>query len=215
MNYKAVIFDLDGTLVNSIEDIGDAMNVVLSNHNYPTHTYETYESFIGSGIKSLVVKALPKNQRDDAQITSCFNEMMTVYGKHCTNKTKPYDDITELLYNLKSRQIKLSVLSNKADEFTKKIVSEKLPNYFDLVYGLSLEANKKPNPIKALEISKKLEVKPEDIIYVGDTDVDMQTAKNANMYAVGVLWGYRTEEELIATGAKYILEKPLDLMDVL
>jgi phosphoglycolate phosphatase len=215
MNFKAVIFDLDGTLVNSIEDLGDSMNEVLRNYNYPTHSYEAYENFIGSGIRSLVVKALPENQRDEAQINRGFDDMMHVYRSQCTNKTKPYEGIIELLDQLKARQLKLSVLSNKADEFTKKIVQNIFPGYFDSIHGLSLEAHKKPNPIKAIEISKNLGINAEEIIYIGDTGIDMQTATNANMHAVGVLWGFRSKDELIENGAKYILRNSLDLIAIL
>lgn len=215
MTYKAVIFDLDGTLVNSIEDLGDSMNMVLANHNYPTHSYETYENFIGSGIRSLVVKALPKNQRTEIQIDKRFDAMVNIYSKQCINKTKPYDGILDLLKQLQSRELKLSVLSNKADELTKKITLALFPGYFEPVLGLKLEALKKPNPLVVLDICKTLNVKPKDTIYVGDTAIDMQTAKNANMLAVGVPWGFRDKKELIENGADYILNKPQDLMHLL
>ena len=215
MTYKAVIFDLDGTLVNSIEDLADAMNTVLKNHNYPTHTYETYKTFVGSGIRTLVINALPETQRSELQITTCFNAMMAYYSKHCTNKTKPYDGIIELLNNLKSRSLKISVFSNKADALTKKIVSALFPDYFEPVLGLKDEAKKKPNPVVALEICKTLNVRPEETIYIGDTGIDIQTAKNANMFPVGVTWGFRAQKELIDNDAKYILNHPLDLVCIL
>lgn len=215
MGYKAVIFDLDGTLVNSIEDIADAMNTVLQSYNYPTHSYEIYKQFVGSGIKRLVIKALPENQCEEAQIDTVFNEMMRIYSTRCTQKTKPYDGIIDLLKQLKNQNIKLAVLSNKADQLTKKIVLALFPNYFEAVEGLSDEAHKKPNPIKALEISKTLKLPPEDIIFVGDTAIDIQTAQNANMLAVGVSWGFRDKNELVESGAKHILNHPLELMDLL
>jgi phosphoglycolate phosphatase len=215
MKYKAVIFDLDGTLVNSIEDIADAMNTVLKEYNYPTHTYETYKTFVGSGIKSLVADALPKINRNESQIDACFTAMMDIYKNQCTNKTKPYDGIIELLDSLKSRQLKLAVFSNKADELTKKVTLALLPNYFDSIDGLTIEAHKKPNPIKAIQISKTLSINPEDIIFVGDSGIDMQTANNANMFAVGVSWGFKHTEELIVDGAKQVLNHPLELIKVL
>ena len=215
MAFKAVIFDLDGTLVNSIEDLADAMNVVLQNHNYPTHNYESYKYFVGSGIRSLVIKALPETHRDDAQINTCFDAMMAIYSMQCTNKTKPYDGIIDLLDQLKSRQLKLSVLSNKADTLTKKVVLALFPGYFEPVLGLKLEAHKKPNPIVALQICKALNVQPEETIYVGDTAIDIQTANNANMFAIGVPWGFRDKKELIENGAQQVLNDPLDLIDVL
>lgn len=214
MSYKAVIFDLDGTLVNSIEDIADAMNEALEIYNYPTHSYDVYKGLIGNGIKNLVTKALPETHRDEAQVRRSFESMMAIYRQHCSDKTKPYDGIIELLDTLKSKEIKVSVLSNKEHKYTKKVASKLLPNYFESVDGLTKEAHKKPNPIKAIEISNNLNLKPEDIIYVGDTDVDMQTANNANMLAVGVSWGFREKQELIDNGAKVILDHPLDLMDI-
>lgn len=215
MKFKGVIFDLDGTLVNSLQDIADSMNIVLQSYNYPTHSYEEYKNFIGSGIRSLVSKSLPLTHNDEKLINSCFNLMIEVYRDNCTRKTKPYDGIIELLDNLISRNIKLSVLSNKSDEFTKKITHALLPNYFDPVIGLSIETLKKPNPFGALKISKYLGIKAKEIIYIGDTGIDMQTANNANMFAVGVLWGFRQKEELISNGAKYLLSNPLDLIQII
>lgn len=215
MKFKAVLFDLDGTLVNSLQDIADSINIVLENYNYPTHTYEEYKNFIGSGIRSLVSKALPITHTHEKHINSCFNLMMNVYRDNCTLKTKPYDGIVELLNNLVSRNIKLCVLSNKSDEFTKKIIQSIFPNYFNLVIGLSAESLKKPNPFGALEISKNLGIKTEEIIYIGDTGIDMQTANNANMLAIGVLWGFRSEAELTLNGAKFLLNTPLDLISIL
>lgn len=215
MIYKAVIFDLDGTLVNSIEDLADAMNMALKNEEFPTHSYNAYKYFVGSGIRSLVIKALPETQRNEAQINKCFDAMMTIYSKQCTNKTKPYAGIIDLLNQLKARNLKLSVLSNKADELTKKITLALFPDYFEPILGLKLEAHKKPNPVVALEICKALNVQPEEAIYVGDTAIDMQTANNAKMLAVGAPWGFRTEKELIDSGAKHILNHPLDLIKLL
>lgn len=215
MKFKGIIFDLDGTLVNSLEDISDAMNTVLTSLNYPTHTYDTYQYFIGSGLRNLVSKALPASNNTDDQIEICFESMIETYRDICILKTKPYEGIVELLDQLVSRNIKLAVFSNKADELTKKIAAEIFPDYFDAAIGLSTEQLKKPNPFEALEISKKWSLKTEEILFVGDSDIDMQTAINANMFAVGVSWGYRTKDELIASGAKMVLDKPLDLIEIL
>ena len=215
MKYKGVIFDLDGTLVNSLEDIANAMNTILQSLDYTTHSYEDYQFFIGSGLRNLVSKSLPANHNNETQIEHCFELMIKVYRENCTNQTYFYEGIIELLDYLKAHDIKLSVFSNKADELTKKIVAELLPNYFDTVVGLSTELLKKPNPFEALEICKKLGLKPEEMLFVGDSGIDMQTATNANMRAVGVLWGYRPEEELIANGAKHIINHPSDLIAIL
>lgn len=214
MKFKGIIFDLDGTLVNSLEDISDAMNNVLTNLNYPTHTYDTYQYFIGSGLRNLVSKALPATNNSDEQIEICFECMINEYREICTLKTKPYDGIVELLKNLTSKNIKLAVFSNKADELTKKIAAEIFPDYFDAAVGLSTEELKKPNPFEAIEISKNWNLKTEEILFVGDSDIDMQTANSANMFAVGVSWGYRTEQELKNSGAKLVINNPSELIEI-
>jgi phosphoglycolate phosphatase len=215
MKFKGIIFDLDGTLVNSLEDISDAMNSVLTGLNYPTHSYDDYQYFIGSGLRNLVSKALPASNSTDNEIETCFESMVKRYRETCTLKTKPYEGIIELLDNLTSQNIKLAVFSNKADELTKKITEEIFPDYFDASVGLSVESLKKPNPFEAVAISEKWNLKPEEVIFIGDSDIDMQTAINANMFPVGVSWGYRTEEELKASGAKLVINNPMELIQVL
>ncbi|WP_163409067.1 HAD family hydrolase [Flavobacterium ajazii] len=215
MKFKGIIFDLDGTLVNSLEDISDAMNKVLQGLNFSTHTYDTYQYFIGSGLRNLVSKALPATNNSDEEIEICFERMINEYREICTLKTKPYEGIVELLENLTSKNIKMAVFSNKADELTKKIALEIFPNQFDTAVGLSTEALKKPNPFEALEISKKWNLKPEEILFVGDSDIDMQTAVNAKMFPVGVTWGYRTEEELKNSGAKLVVNTASELIEIL
>ncbi|WP_218597850.1 HAD family hydrolase [Polaribacter sp. NJDZ03] len=215
MKYKAVIFDLDGTLVNSIKDIADAMNIVLKKREYPTYNYETYKTFVGSGVKSLVIKALPDAKPKTEEVEECLIDMMQVYSEVCTNKTKPYEGILELLEALKTKNIKVSVLSNKEDTLTKKISAFLLPDYLSPVLGLKVEVDKKPNPKVALEICEEIQVKPEETIFVGDTDVDILVAKNANMLPVGVSWGFRDKKGLIEGGATHILEHPLDLLKII
>jgi phosphoglycolate phosphatase len=215
MKFKGIIFDLDGTLVNSLEDIADAMNSVLQGLNYPTHSYAIYQYFIGSGLRNLVGKALPATHNDETQIDHCYHLMVEVYRDNCTHKTKAYDGIFELLDELKSRNIKLSVFSNKADDLTKEITETLFPDYFNPIVGLTTESLKKPNPFKTVEISKNFGLKAEEIIFIGDSGIDMQTATNANMCAVGVSWGYRPEEELLSNGAKYVLNQPADLIAIL
>jgi phosphoglycolate phosphatase len=214
--FKGVIFDLDGTLVNSLEDITNAMNTVLKQYGFPTHSVQVCQSFIGHGVRDLVVKALPKENKNEEWINRCFHEMLAVYRENCTIKTNMYQGISDLLDELTARKFKLAVFSNKADELTKKVVKSVFSKWnFEVVEGLKLEVLKKPNPTVAIEISKKLAIPVKKIIFIGDTDVDIITAKNAGMFPVGVVWGYRTKEELIESGAKYILENPLDLVKIL
>ena len=215
MNFKGIIFDLDGTLVNSLEDIADSMNTVLREFNFPVHNVQTYKQFVGHGIRNLILKALPETDRDAAIIEKCYHTMMEVYRNNCINKTRPYDGIVELLDALASRNLKLAVFSNKTDEFTKKIVLALLPNWnFEAIIGLSNEAHKKPNPSVVLHISEIFNLNAENIIYVGDSGVDMQTANNAGMYAVGALWGFQEKEELLSNGARHLINHPLDLIKI-
>lgn len=214
--FKGVIFDLDGTLVNSLEDISNAINVVLKQHGFPTHSVAVCQSFIGHGLRELVVKSLPKEYQNEEWVNRCLDEMMIEYRDNCTVHTKMFDGISDLLDSLTARGIKMAVFSNKADELTKKVVNAVMPKWnFEVVAGLKVEALKKPNPTVALEISEKTAIAVEDFIFVGDTDVDIFTAKSAGMLPVGVVWGYRSKEELTASGAKFILEKPLDLISIL
>ena len=215
MAFKAIMFDLDGTLVDSLDDIADSMNSVLLNYNYPIHDPIAYKTFIGNGIQNLVRVALPISNRDEQTIAECYRMMIETYNYNCVNKTRLYDGTIDLLDELKSRGLKLSVLSNKADEFTQKIVQALMPNYFDTVMGLRSDTLKKPDPRGALQICESFGIPPERWMYVGDTGVDMQTAKNAGLCGVGVLWGFRTREELLECGARYILEHPLDLIKVM
>ncbi|WP_405610807.1 HAD family hydrolase [Polaribacter sp. Asnod1-A03] len=215
MKYKAVVFDLDGTLVNSIKDIADAMNVVLEKRNYPIYDYRTYKTFVGSGVRSLVVKALPSESPQKEEVEECLKEMMQVYRECCINKTVPYAGALELLEQLKAKNLQLCILSNKEDTLTKKVASVLLPDYLHPVLGLKEEALKKPNPKVALQICETLNVKPEETIFVGDTDVDILVAKNANMLPVGVTWGFRDEKELIKAGAVHMLKHPLDLIKII
>jgi len=216
MSFKGIIFDLDGTLLDTIEDIADSMNQVLSENKLPTHDTEAYRLFVGSGIKNLVRKALPESHRDEATVQAYFETMYNLYRENCVNKTKPYDGITDLLDELATRDLKLAILSNKADEMTQQTARVLLPeDYFTIIAGLTDETLKKPNPQKALQMSQEMSIAPKEMIYVGDTDVDMQTANNAGMYAVGVLWGFRGEEELRANEAQKILNHPSELMELL
>lgn len=213
--YDGVIFDLDGTLVDSLEDIAVSMNAILHNFSYPVHAVDAYKLFIGKGIHRLVIAALPEDNRDEHTVEKCEKLMREVYNYNCLNKTKVYDGIIDLLNGLTSRGIKLGVLSNKGDMFTNKIVRALLPDCFDIVIGMDSDAHKKPNPLGAIHISVKLGIAPGNMAIIGDSAIDMQMAKNAGMHGVGVMWGYGSREELTASGAERMLNYPGDLLDVL
>ncbi len=213
MSFKAIIFDLDGTLVNSLEDLADSMNIVLKKNGFPDHNYEAYRYFVGKGIRNLVTKALPEPNRTEELIDRCLALMISEYNKNCTNKTRPYNGIPELLKELVSRNIKVAVLSNKADEFTNKIVSTLFPDIsFTAIIGFTEESLRKPNPANALLISQKSGLKADEIIFAGDSDIDMKTAFNAGMFPLGVLWGFRTADELKEAGAKALIKNPSEIL---
>ncbi|MCY1636606.1 HAD family hydrolase [Marinifilum sp. D737] len=210
---KGVIFDLDGTLANSIEDIADSMNQVLEENNFPTHDYATYKTFVGRGIRTLVEKSLPLENRDAKEIEKNFDRMMQVYDENCIVKTCLYPGIKDLLNTLSERGIKISVFSNKANELTQKVVKVLLADWkLEYVLGAGGDIPRKPDPKGAILISEKMGIDPSELMYIGDSGVDMATAQNSGMHAVGVLWGFRDMEELLTNGAQTILEKPMDLM---
>ncbi len=214
MNYKAVIFDLDGTLLNSLEDIADSANGVLSNHDLPTHKPDDYKIFVGSGISELMTRALPEKNPDT--IDDYVKEFREEYARNWNVKTKPYAGIAAMLDELVSRKIKIAVLSNKLHAFTKQCVDELLPRWkFNIVMGLQNDIPPKPDPTSALQIAKQLNIDPPHILYVGDSDIDMKTALAACMHPVGVLWGFRTKKELQKNGAKTLIKKPQELLDLI
>ena len=167
-------------------------------------------------MEKLVSRCLPAGQRDPSVVTRCVTTMREEYGKRWSNKTHAYEGIPELLDILTERGIRLAILSNKPDEFTKVVVAKFLPRWkFESVVGSKPSVPKKPDPEAALEIAAVLEIPSSEILFLGDSGIDMETASAANMYAVGVLWGFRTANELRASGAKALLEKPADLVKLM
>lgn len=216
MDYQAVIFDLDGTLLNTVEDIAFAMNTVLKRHNLPTHDVSKYNYFIGGGLTNLVYQTVPDNIKSQNNlITQYLEELVAEYAGCIDKYTKPYSGIYELLDGLSDKKIPFAILSNKDHSFMDDIKIQHFSKWsFSAVYGARKGVPHKPNPQSALEIADLMQLKPEQIVYVGDTDVDMQTATRAGMYAVGVAWGFRTEEELRANGAKVIISMPQELLQI-
>lgn len=213
MKFKGAIFDLDGTLADSIQDLGDSMNFVLCKQGMPTHTYEAYKYYVGKGIRNLVVESLPKHHRSEALINTCLDQFVSHYEENCLNKTKLYEGTEHVLLTLKTDGIKMAVFSNKREELTRKVVDTLFPSdFFEIVLGARPDLPKKPDPDGALHISTHLDIDPKKIVYLGDTNIDMKTANNAGMYAIGVSWGFRTRGELEAAGARAILDHPRDLL---
>jgi phosphoglycolate phosphatase len=216
MTYKAVLFDLDGTLLDSIEDMGDSLNRVLVQKSFPTHDRDAYCRFVGDGATNLINRALPEDQRTNTIIRSCLDAFLADYDKNWNVKTRLYDGIPELLDTLTSRGLKISVLSNKPHRYTLKCMDGFLSDWnFDVVFGQRDDVPRKPDPAGALEIAEQLNISPSDFLYLGDTETDMKTSIDAGMFPVGVLWGFRSAGELRENGAEVLLEKPLDALDLM
>jgi phosphoglycolate phosphatase len=213
MRFKAVIFDLDGTLLDTLEDIADAMNSVLARHGFPTHAVESYKTFVGDGVRNLARRTLPEDARDDGFVDRFTAEMREAYARNWNHKTTPYPGVDEMLDALVARGAKLAILSNKPDDFTRMCVEELLPRWrFDVVLGHSDDIPLKPDPTGPLEVARRLGVKPEQTLYVGDSGMDMEAARHAGMFPLGVLWGFRSRKELLDTGARALANHPRDIV---
>ncbi len=216
MSYRAVIFDLDGTLLDSLEDLADSMNAVLARQQFPVHAVDRYRYFVGDGISELVRRVLPEQLRTDSLVAENIRWMSAEYEQRWNKKTRPYPGIVELLAALTDADLRMAVLSNKPDPFTKIMVPALLPGWnFEPILGARPGVPVKPDPQAALEIAGQLKVEPHEIFYLGDTATDMRTATAAGMMAVGVAWGFRTVEELRQNGAQRIIHYPTDLLPLL
>jgi phosphoglycolate phosphatase len=216
MNHEAIIFDLDGTLLDTIDDLMDSMNQVLNRFGFLGHNREAYKLFVGDGIEALVRQALPQKNRNEQMVARCVEAMREEYALRWDKKTRPYPEIPELLDALSQRGWLISILSNKPNDSSQMVVAKLLPKWsFQIVLGARPSVPKKPDPAAALEIAGLLHLAPEQFLYLGDTGTDMKTAVDAGMFPIGVLWGFRTAQELMAHGAKALIEKPLDLLQYL
>lgn len=211
---KTIIFDLDGTLIDSLEDIAVCMNQVLKELNLPIHKIEDYRYFVGGGISVLVENALKGYSNEiKEEVTKKFK---VLYDQKLHSKTKPYEGIYELLDELEKLDVNLAILSNKPHEFTLQYVKSLFDKYnFKEIHGQKQTIPKKPDPIAAINIAKSFDANCEEVYFVGDTMVDMQTAKNAGMIAIGVLWGFRDEKELSEHGADFLITHPLEILKII
>lgn len=215
MKYKAVIFDMDGTLVNSIYGLMYSVNNVLEKHGLDKINVDQCKTYVGNGIRELVRKAARIDNPADDRINLYYLEMIEEYSKNWDYQMYVYDGIIELLESLTRKNIKLGVNTNKNEDIAKLIADKYFPGYFSYLVGGRDSIPKKPDGAGAVLIAGKMGVDPEQCIYIGDSDVDMKTARNANMYAVGALWGFRSREELIKAGADEVIAKPMELMKIL
>ena len=216
MTRAAIIFDLDGTLLDTLDDLGDSMNAVLGAAGHPTHPIDAYRYFIGDGIENLVRRALPADHRDNQSVALGKEAMDAEYARRWNAKTKPYAGVPQLLDELSRRQVPSAILSNKPEPFTLLAVKELLAAWsFHPIRGARPDTPRKPDPAGALAIATELGAAPADCLYLGDTDTDMKTAVTAGMYAVGATWGFRPGAELKASGAQSLIDEPTGLLDLL
>jgi phosphoglycolate phosphatase len=216
MSYKAVIFDLDGTLLNTLEDLGTSVNTVLSGKGLPTHKLDAYRFFIGEGAAVLIKRALPEDRRDESLIKECHDMFITTYRENFNKTVSIYEGIPELLDELTKRKLTLCILSNKPHELTIRSVNEKFSKWeFDMVLGQRDNIPRKPDPAGALEIADHMKISPSDFLYLGDSAIDMKTSVAAGMFPVGALWGFRGRDELLQNGAQKLIGSPLELLELL
>jgi phosphoglycolate phosphatase len=211
--WKVVIFDLDGTLIDSIADIADCANTVLKSHGFPVISEERFKELVGDGFANLTRKILPPAELCSERIEQFTNEYRALYRERWHNRTTVYDGIKELLQSLQVGGYTLCVLSNKRDEFTKLCVARFFPEVrFAEVRGEQPGTPIKPEPTAALAIAASCGVKPEECMFVGDSEIDIETGKRAGMTSVGVLWGFRPRAILESAGASCIISRPHDLL---
>jgi phosphoglycolate phosphatase len=214
--FKAVLFDLDGTLLDTLVDIANSGNYALAHFGFPAHPVDAYKYFVGDAPYEAAKRSLPESARDHETITKINDLASELYDRCWHENTRPYPDIPELLCELERRNLPMAILSNKPDHFTKAMVEKLLPDRpFKIVQGALPDVPLKPDPTSALQIAKQLKIPPEQFLYLGDTNTDMKTAVNADMFPVGCLWGFRTADELMASGAKVLVQKPAEVLGIL
>lgn len=209
---KAVIFDLDGTLLNTLDDLADSTNYALSRFGYPTRTIEEVRQFVGNGVAKLIERAIPEG-KNNPNFEKCLAIFKENYAQNMYNKTAPYNGIIEMLSNLKSKGIKIAVVSNKFDLAVKELCKKYFEGFIDFAAGEN-EAQgikKKPAPDTVISVLNEFNFASEDAVYVGDSDVDIMTAKNSKMPCISVTWGFRDEKFLLGNGATILINAPSEI----
>lgn len=211
MKYELAIFDLDGTILNTLDDLADSLNYVLAEHGFPQHTADEVRMMVGNGILNLIKRALPKNT-EQTTVEAVYADFNAYYKLHSADKTKPYDGITEMLEQLKSSGIKLAVVSNKADYAVQDLCVKYFGRSFDAVAGEKSGVPKKPAPDGVNNILAELGIERKKSVYIGDSDVDIETARNSEMDCIAVDWGFRDEKLLRECGAEVIVSSPNEIV---
>jgi len=211
MEINTVIFDLDGTILNTAEDLTDSLNSVLIREGYPARSIEETKSFTGEGYGVLLKRALPSGT-DDEVVKRCEELFRNEYSLNLSNKTRPYKGILPLFQELKNHGIRIGVVSNKRDEATKEVCLRYFGGLVDAAIGDNKQRERKPSPDNLYEAIRQLDTETHRAVFVGDSDIDVKTAGNADVRFIGVSWGYRSREVLIGEGADYIIDEPCELL---
>ena len=215
--YLGICFDLDGTLLDTLDDLAAAVNRALARHGYPPHPAESYKRFVGDGASVLIQRALPPAVRDDAgQVARCLADFRTEYDQAWSVRSRLYDGVAEMLDLCAARRLRLAVVSNKPHPYTLACMQRFFARWpFGAIHGQQDGVPRKPDPATTRQAARELDLSPGDMLFVGDSNVDMQTGAAAGMLPVGVAWGYRPVDELIEAGARHILQSPGELRLVL
>ena len=214
MKHKAVIFDLDGTILDTLEDLKNSVNFALSKNGLPERSYEEVRSFVGNGIRLLIERSVPENT-DSGVVNRCFEDFKAHYKEHSADNTKPYEGIIALLDELKSKGVKLAVVSNKADFAVQTLVKEYFQGLFHFAVGEREGIRRKPCPDSVNEAIRVLGASPDEVVYVGDSEVDIETSRNAGVPCIAVTWGFRDKCVLESLNPEYIIDKPSDLTNII
>lgn len=212
---KCLVFDLDGTLVDTLKDLAVTCNELLVEYGYESIEVSEYNMFVGNGIKKLVERALKRVDGDLNLLDEIFNKFIKSYSVNYLRYSKVYDGCLDLLNYLKENQYLLFVNTNKNNEIANDIINSLLPNYFIATYGDSINYPKKPDPFILSKIKKEYNLKDNEILMVGDSDIDIMTAKKADVKSIGCIYGFRGEKELLESGANYLINSPLEIIGLL
>lgn len=214
MKYTTFIFDLDGTLMNTLDDLAISTNFALSQNGFPTRTVEEVRQFVGNGVRKLIERAVQENTSVE-MIDNVFSSFCEHYASHCKDHSKPYDGILSLLDSLKRHGCKMAIVSNKPDGEVKKLNAEYFAEFIDVALGENEKAGipRKPAPEMVYEAMKQLGVSSDDCLYIGDSDVDIMTARNSGIDCLSVTWGFKTTEFLREFGATQMVDAPMEIME--
>lgn len=213
MKYELIVFDMDGTILDTLEDLKNSMNHTLRMYNMPERSLDEIRSFVGNGIRKLIERAVVSDTSED-KIDLIHKDFMAHYEVHCADLTKPYDGVNTLIAELRKRGYKTAVVSNKADGAVQDLCVQYFPGLFDLAIGERPEIAKKPAPDMVNLALEQLHVSKEKAVYIGDSDVDVATARNSNLDMIAVDWGFRTREFLVEQGAEIIVSKPEEILEL-